>query len=105
MPQFLDSMTGRALSLEQLLERDLGWVGEQGAFAKAGVTVVNSDPQVIRNVVIQYHDMGAWRGDYTEDADDAAWREMLMMRHGEQVTRRHGPIQALMHPASKHAML
>ena len=105
MPQFLDSMTGRSLSLEQLPERDLGWVGEQGAFAKAGVTVVNSDPQVIRNVVIQYHDMGAWRGDYTEDADDAAWREMLMMRHGEQVTRRHGPIRASMHPASKHAML
>jgi len=105
MPQFLDTKTGRFLSLEQLLECDLGWVGEQGAFAKAGVTVVNSDPEEIRNVVIQYHDMGAWRGDYTADAGDVMWREMLMMRHGEQVTRRHGPIRALMHPSSKHALL
>lgn len=105
MPRFVDSTTGSSLSLEQLLERDLGWVGEQQSFAKSSVTVVNSDPQEIHNVVIQYHDTGAWRGGYAADADESAWRELLMMRHGEQVTRRHGPVRALMHPASKHAML
>jgi hypothetical protein len=105
MPRFEDIEKGESLKLEQILQRGLGWVGEQSAFVKAGVRVINSSPMEIRDHVVEYHATGDWHHCTAEDALERTWREMLLIRHGDVVAKRHGPIRARMHPASKRSLM
>jgi putative glycosyltransferase (TIGR04372 family) len=105
MPLFVDESTGSRLNLAQLLERGLGWVGEQRAFAAAGVTVINSTPEQIRDYVREYHQLKLWQINVADSQDEVPWREMILSHHGGQVRERFGSIRARMHPSSKREML
>lgn len=104
-PRIEDERSGRPLTLSQILERGLGWVGEQEAFAEAGVRVVSSTSKEIRDYVIEYLSSENWRIIDSADETEKDWRALLANHHREDITKRHGPMRARMHPASKRLLL
>jgi len=95
----------RLLNLAEILDRSLGWVAEQESFEAAGVRVVNSTPDEIREHVLEYLATDNWKNIDVADRSEAWWREALLARHNAEVMERHGPVRARMHPASKRALL
>ena len=105
MPIYVDERTGLRLNLKQLLERGLGWVGEQRAFTDAGVKVINSTPEQIRDYVDEYYRLKLWSTDAVGSPDELKWREMFLMHHREQIRDRFGSLRARMLPSTKREML
>ena len=99
MPKMSDSKSAQRLSLKNVLERNLGWVGDQRCFAAAEVTVTISTPDELRRHVLEYVDFLQSRV-----ADgigiDERWRSLVRAFHGEEIQALHGGIRARMHPAT-----
>jgi putative glycosyltransferase (TIGR04372 family) len=105
LPRMEDSQNGDILSLNQILERGLGWVAEQQSFTDANVTVVRSTPEEIRDYVAEYCSSETWKRVDALDANEDNWRDLLLSHHRSEILKRHGPIRARMHPASKNVLL
>lgn len=103
MPHFSDMTSLQRLTLEDILKRNLGSVGEQRLFEAAGVRVTNSSPDEIKGVVLEYlrdiEDESFARGQL-----DHEWRSLVQNFHGEELLARYGEIRAKMHPASLRAV-
>lgn len=105
MPRIENSRSGGVLSLAQILQLGLGWIAEQESFAGAGVSVVKSTPEEIRDYVLEYCSSENWKTPDSSDASEETWRDMLLSRHGPEILKRHGQIRARMHPLSKRFLL
>lgn len=105
VPRIEDRQTSCALTLAELLERGLGWSGEQQLFDDAGVRVVNSTPDEIRQYVVEYFASRNWHDVDPADENERNWRDLLIKYHGAEILKRHGPIRARLHPASRRLLL
>jgi hypothetical protein len=83
----------------------LGWSGEQQLFDDAGVRVVNSTPDEIRQYVVEYLASRNWHDVDPADENERNWRDLLIKYHGAEILKRHGPIRARLHPASRRLLL
>lgn len=105
MPLMLDSRTGETLKLQQLVERKLCMTKHSDALSENGVLIANSKPDELANVVREYLRISAtpYREDYV--SDQSHWRDLLSGCLGDDLARRHGDLQAFMHPASMRLLL
>lgn len=103
--KIIDETSGARLNLQAVLERGLGWVGEQEAFAAAGTRVINSNPEEIRDAVMAFLDRRHTPEGGSTDETERAWQDLLMSYHGSEILKRHGPIKARMHPDSRLDLL
>ena len=104
MPKVSDSKSAQRLSLKDVLERNLGWVGDQRCFGAAGVTVMNSTPEEIRGHVLEYVEFLQLR---VADGSgvDGGWRSLVRAFHGEEIQTLHGDIRARMHPVTRREVV
>jgi hypothetical protein len=96
VPLMCDSHTGDRLGLSEILDRGLGWVGDQRLFARAGVLVSQSDPQRIRTQIAQYAEGLSVSKLPNRDPAQQLWRDLLVARLGSEIVERHGEIRANM---------
>lgn len=100
VPQLLDVSSGERLRLHEVLERDLGWVGDARQFVAAGVRIVNSSAARIASLVAEYETFLNSESDLTSSELQNPWREQLLAKHRNEILERHGIIRARMLPTS-----
>jgi putative glycosyltransferase (TIGR04372 family) len=96
VPLMFDSNSGQRIGMKTILERGLGWVGDQRLFSKAGVQLSQSDSQRIRSQIIEYVDALSSKDLINQDLAQQLWRDMLNTRLGSEIAERHGEIKAKM---------
>lgn len=101
IPRMVDVITGSDLSLKDLLERRLGWVGEPRHFEMAGVRIINSSSDEVSSYVVEYLDYLTSGPSREHSALDDEWRRLLMEYHGDEILMRHGEIRSRMLPSSQ----
>lgn len=96
VPLMYDIQSKEQLGLGALLERGLGWVGDQRLFTKAGVMVAPSDPERLRSQIVEYV-VGLTAGwSISQEAAQQEWRETLGNELGSEIDARHGQVRARM---------
>lgn len=98
MPLVLDQKSGTALNLEQLLKRGLGWAKHLQEFSDAGVRIIKSSPEKLREIILEYVDFISSKPQPELKSAQDSWRSLVMHYLSHKVTDRHGEIQAGMHP-------
>lgn len=100
VPQLIDVDSGSELSMKEILERRLGWVGDSRKFADAGVQIVNSSPEEITEHVVEYVNYLPQATFFNTAERNMTWRNLLFSYHGKEISERHGQIRAQMLPSS-----
>lgn len=104
MPEFCDLENGKVLNFKEVLDYGLGWLRESREFTTKGIRVINSSPEQIREIVIEYLKYQVAEGSSEFTNNQSAWRRMLYDHHGDEIRERHGAIRAWMHPATLRSL-
>lgn len=96
VPLMYDSQTRERLGLDALLERDLGWIGDQRLFSKAGMLVTQSDPERLKSQIVEFAEILSAEWNASQESAQWKWRELLSGKLGSEIESRHGRIMARM---------
>lgn len=104
MPEFCDLKDGKVLNFNEVLRYGLGWLRESREFTTKGIRVINSSPEQIREIVIEYVKYQGTEVSSEFVNNQSAWRRILLDHHGHEIQERHGNIRAWMHPATLRSL-